>query len=74
MTKIPEDTKNQTCIHCGDDCGKHPVIWDEKPFCCSGCSMVYQLLNENELCSYYSIDSTPGIKIEEGKYKEKFAF
>jgi len=74
MTKIPEDTKNAICIHCGDDCGKHPVIWDEKPFCCSGCSMVYQLLNENELCSYYNIETTPGIKIEEGKFKEKFAF
>ncbi|RZT97118.1 Cu+-exporting ATPase [Ancylomarina subtilis] len=74
MTKIAEDTKNQACIHCGDDCGKHPVIWDGKPFCCSGCSTVFQLLNENELCSYYSIESTPGIKIEDGKFKAKFAF
>ena len=74
MTKIAEDTKNVACIHCGDDCGKHPVIWDGKPFCCSGCSTVFQLLNENELCSYYNIESTPGIKIEEGKFKEKFAF
>ncbi|MDE5420861.1 heavy metal translocating P-type ATPase metal-binding domain-containing protein [Ancylomarina sp. DW003] len=74
MTKIAEDTKNEACIHCGDDCGKHPVIWDGKPFCCSGCSTVYQLLNENELCSYYNIESTPGIRVEEGKFKEKYAF
>ena len=74
MTKIAEDTKNEICIHCGDDCGKHPIIWDAKPFCCTGCSTVYQLLNENELCSYYNIESTPGIKVEEGKFKEKFAF
>jgi Cu+-exporting ATPase len=74
MTKIAEVTKNEACIHCGDDCGKHPVIWDGKPFCCSGCSTVFQLLNENELCSYYNIESTPGIKIEEGKFKEKFVF
>tara|TARA_R110001583_G_scaffold19334_7_gene75731 strand:+ start:1256 stop:3736 length:2481 start_codon:yes stop_codon:yes gene_type:complete len=74
MTKIAEVTKNEACIHCGDDCGKHPVIWDGKPFCCSGCSTVYQLLNENELCSYYNIESTPGIRVEEGKFKEKYAF
>ena len=74
MTKIAEVTKNEACIHCGDDCGKHPVIWDGKPFCCSGCSTVYQLLNENELCSYYNIESTPGIRIDEGKFKEKYAF
>ncbi|WP_372640093.1 heavy metal translocating P-type ATPase [Ancylomarina sp.] len=74
MTKIAKDTKNEVCIHCGDDCGKHPVIWDGKPFCCSGCSTVFQLLNDNALCSYYNIESTPGIKIEEGKFKEKFAF
>lgn len=74
MTKKTEDTKNAICIHCGDDCGKHPVIWNEKAFCCNGCSTVYQILHENELCTYYDFESTPGIKIEEGKFKEKFAF
>lgn len=74
MTKIAEVTKNEACIHCGDDCGKHPVIWDGKPFCCSGCSTVYQLLNENELCSYYNIESTPGIRVDDVKFKEKYAF
>ncbi|MDE5418214.1 heavy metal translocating P-type ATPase metal-binding domain-containing protein [Labilibaculum sp. DW002] len=72
--KMQEESKKYICIHCGDDCGKHPVIWDGKPFCCSGCSTVYQLLNENELCSYYNIESTPGIRVEEGKFKEKYAF
>nr|WP_320118208.1 heavy metal translocating P-type ATPase metal-binding domain-containing protein [uncultured Marinifilum sp.] len=74
MTKMQEDTKNKICVHCGDDCGKHPVMWDEKPFCCNGCSTVYQLLHENELCNYYDFESNPGIKIESSKFKEKFAF
>ncbi|MDM8158976.1 heavy metal translocating P-type ATPase metal-binding domain-containing protein [Labilibaculum sp. K2S] len=71
---MQEETKKHICVHCGDDCGSHPVIWDEKPFCCNGCSTVYQILHENELCTYYDFESNPGIKIEAGKYKEKFAF
>lgn len=74
MVNMQQETKNQICVHCGDDCGKHPVMWDDKPFCCNGCSTVYQLLHENELCSYYDFESNPGIKIESGKFKEKFAF
>ncbi|WP_101259878.1 heavy metal translocating P-type ATPase [Labilibaculum filiforme] len=71
---MQEETKNHICVHCGDDCGSHPVIWDDKPFCCNGCSTVYQILHENELCTYYDFESNPGIKIDAGKYKEKFAF
>ncbi|WP_372752680.1 heavy metal translocating P-type ATPase [Labilibaculum sp.] len=74
MVKIQQETKNHICVHCGDDCGAHPVMWDGKPFCCNGCSTVYQILHENELCTYYNFESNPGIKIEEGKYREKFAF
>ena len=44
------------CIHCGQDCGKNPVIWDEKPFCCNGCSMVYQILAEKKLDRYLESD------------------
>jgi len=74
MVKMQKETKKHICVHCGDDCGSHPVIWDEKPFCCNGCSTVYQILHENKLCTYYDFESNPGIKIESGKYKEKFAF
>ena len=72
--KMQEESKKYICIHCGDDCGSHPVMWDDKPFCCNGCSTVYQILHENELCNYYDFESNPGIKVETGKYKEKFAF
>lgn len=71
---MQEDTKKQICVHCGDNCSSHPVMWDNKPFCCAGCSTVYQILHENELCTYYDFETNPGIKIEAGKYKEKFAF
>ncbi len=53
------------CIHCGQDCGKSPVIWDGKPFCCNGCSMVYQILSEKKLDRYYDMMPTPGIRLDQ---------
>jgi P-type Cu+ transporter len=53
------------CIHCGQDCGKNPVIWDEKTFCCNGCSMVYQILAEKKLDRYYDMMPTPGIRLDQ---------
>lgn len=64
----------QACIHCGDDCGKHPVIWEDKPFCCFGCKTVYQILNEKDLKQYYEIEKMPGIKIDAADVGDKYAF
>jgi Cu+-exporting ATPase len=66
--------KNNSCIHCGADCGKNPVIWDDKPFCCNGCKTVYQLLHENKLYNYYKLDETPGVKVETTEFGNKYAF
>jgi len=65
---------NNSCVHCGADCGRHPVMWNKLPFCCKGCLTVYQLLNENKLYSYYEIDHTPGIKLESTEFGNKYAF
>ena len=56
-----ETTANQICYHCGENCEIHLVTFDDKPFCCEGCSLVYELLSENNLCSYYTLDQNPGI-------------
>jgi Cu+-exporting ATPase len=53
------------CIHCGQDCGKNPVIWDDKTFCCNGCSMVFQILSEKKLDRYYDMMPTPGIRLDQ---------
>jgi len=62
------------CVHCGEDCGNNPILWANKPFCCNGCKTVYQLLNENNLYTYYNIEKTPGIKIEAQDFGKKFAY
>jgi Cu+-exporting ATPase len=68
--------KNQTipCYHCGEDCGKEPVIFDGKNFCCYGCKMVYEILSESDACEYYSIETHPGIKIKSNEIGNKFAY
>jgi len=62
------------CVHCGEDCGKHPIMWQDMPFCCNGCKTVYQLLNKNKLYSYYEIENKPGIKVEINDFDDKYAY
>lgn len=56
-TKVKVD---KTCYHCGADCTSDPVVDDEHTFCCDGCRLVYDLLKENNLCTYYTLDKAPG--------------
>ncbi len=65
---------DDTCIHCGADCGKDPHIFGMEKFCCTGCKQVYQLLNENQLHQYYTFDKTPGVRISEPDHHGKYAF
>ncbi len=76
-TASPEQmSEEKKCIHCGNSCGKVPVMYDDKPFCCSGCSTVYQILNTGKLQQYYQIEQMAGIRLEDDKKPsdETFAF
>lgn len=64
----------QKCIHCGEDCGKHPVMWDNNPFCCHGCKTVYQILNEKKLDKYYEIQPMSGIRVDHQEFGDKYAY
>ncbi|UMB54807.1 heavy metal translocating P-type ATPase metal-binding domain-containing protein [Lutibacter sp. A64] len=50
----------KNCYHCGADCGKKPVEFNDKFFCCNGCKTVYEILNASELTCYYDLESSPG--------------
>ncbi|MHC1737144.1 MAG: heavy metal translocating P-type ATPase metal-binding domain-containing protein [Ignavibacteriaceae bacterium] len=50
------------CVHCGDVCDSRNIRIGDSYFCCEGCKLVYEILNENNLCNYYDINSNPGIK------------
>ncbi|MFM2134788.1 MAG: hypothetical protein RL021_188, partial [Bacteroidota bacterium] len=40
--------------------------FDGKDFCCEGCRLVYDVLQENDLCTYYRFNDTPGISPAQG--------
>lgn len=52
-----------TCYHCGQACEETIIAFDDKNFCCTGCKSVYNLLQQNDLCEYYSLDKNAGLTI-----------
>jgi len=62
------------CYHCGVPCITAAIHIDEKVFCCEGCKLVYEILNENGLCNYYDIQSHPGLSQIKPIRNEKYAY
>ena len=62
------------CYHCGENCDNSLIHIQEKKFCCDGCKMVYEILSQNNLCTYYDLNENPGLS-QKIKFREnKFAF
>lgn len=57
---IIEKSVSAECFHCGESCDETSIVFDQKKFCCEGCRTVYEILNSNGLCTYYSIEQNPG--------------
>lgn len=57
---VSEVAADAVCFHCGDPLGAMGVGADGKSFCCNGCKVVYEVLQKNDLCAYYTLDSAPG--------------
>lgn len=64
----------QLCYHCGDVVLKENITLNDKVFCCEGCKMVYEIINQNNLCNYYDIEKNPGITQKHKVRGGKFAF
>ena len=77
QNKLSNHQQKLTCYHCGLEMSESEAVWfDDKPFCCNGCKTVYEILNQNKLSQYYTINENPGIKtdqIDEG-IKQKYAY
>ncbi|MEM7187416.1 MAG: heavy metal translocating P-type ATPase metal-binding domain-containing protein, partial [Bacteroidota bacterium] len=56
-----------SCFHCGDDCSTQEIRHDDRSFCCHGCKMVYDILNDNGLSYYYELEHAPGVSPNESK-------
>jgi len=61
-----------TCYHCGDDCGKNRVQFDDKDFCCNGCKTVYEIFTSNGLSTFYEIEGKAGTTPNEIRQKYDF--
>lgn len=67
-------TISTSCYHCGNDISDKSIRLEEKQFCCSGCRTVFEILNEHDLCTYYDLNSTPGVIQNKNKIADKYAF
>ena len=62
------------CYHCGEKCFESVQNIDDKVFCCDGCRLVFEILNENNLCSYYSFNPSAGVSPEQSQFQGTFDF
>lgn len=72
-----EKTSSQislSCFHCGEPCTRENITLGDKSFCCEGCRMVFEILNENDLCEYYDYNKAPGITQKIKVRADKFSF
>lgn len=70
----PFEVKTKTvCFHCGQPCNDEIITEQDKTFCCHGCRTVFEILNENNLCEYYSMDQSAGVSLRHVR-EESYAF
>lgn len=74
MPSISQVKQKIQCYHCGEPCLIEKIKADEKHFCCDGCRMVYEILNQSNLCDYYNLNKNPGISQRIKIRKDKFGF
>jgi Cu+-exporting ATPase len=70
---VKEKTE-KLCYHCGESCRNEAIYAHEKDFCCDGCRLVYEILNENSLCSYYSIEPASGNTVKSQTEKGHYSY
>ena len=71
--KKTQEFELMTCYHCGENCNGS-IVFDQKKFCCEGCKTVYEILNENNLCEYYSLNNKPGTSLKDAAFTKRFAY
>ena len=51
------------CFHCGEPCADRSFARNDKLFCCQGCLLVHELLEENGLGQFYALSEHPGVRV-----------
>lgn len=75
VVKGERPVEEQTlCYHCGTECNNHNISIEEKYFCCDGCKLVYEILDQNGLCNYYDLQSHPGLTQIKAVRNDKYSY
>lgn len=64
--------EQSACSHCGEPTKSQED--SELSFCCQGCETVYHLLADNNLCTYYDLESSPGTTIKDSLERKRFDY
>ncbi|RNC84659.1 MAG: HAD family hydrolase [Balneola sp.] len=70
----PPLIEQSRCFHCGEQCEENKILFEKRAFCCEGCKTVFQILDENNLCTYYTLDEQPGRTIKTGVERKRFEY
>jgi Cu+-exporting ATPase len=62
------------CFHCHEICPDDLLKIEDKNFCCQGCKMVYEILNEHGMCEFYALDKNAGISLKDQKNSKVYAY
>ena len=62
------------CFHCGDAVPGAEIEFNGHIFCCQGCKGAYHIITENNLCSYYDIEQSPGNQVKNYTDPTEFAY
>lgn len=73
-TAKPAPDAKRYCYHCQDECPDDRLHLEDKYFCCSGCQMVYEILNTHQLCQFYDLDDNPGLSQKLRRDARSFAW
>lgn len=66
--------KEIPCFHCGTACATSGIKIEDKTFCCEGCRLVYEILENNGLCDYYKLENHPGLSQVKPVRNDKYAY
>lgn len=68
------DQLARLCYHCHEVCPDDRLQVADKFFCCNGCKMVYEILSENQLCTFYELDENAGRSLKNQRNVQAYAY
>ena len=74
MIMLAEVDEKLLCYHCGDECLDDSIAIEDKYFCCHGCQTVFEILKDNNLCTYYELNHNAGISLKAKNFEGKYSY